>query len=191
MIYFIVIGYAKNTYVGINKIKGSTKGLMSLSKPNILTKDEPNEIHVRVDKGNFIQNMSLNSNKINLSFSDGFIEIIVNKYDSFHVNDTSYPIKVEYISFASYDTAPMEFYYNCSSSFRDPRSIKNSTQIKSKSNFSSIQHSSEAFVKQVYLNNIRSFSLIDFGILATSILTLSINIIELYFIYLFSKYLDS
>lgn len=38
----LVIGYAKNTYVGINKNKGATKGLMNLSKPNILLKDEPN-----------------------------------------------------------------------------------------------------------------------------------------------------
>lgn len=67
-IYLIsVIGYAENTYVGINKIKGSTKRLMSLSKPNILSKDEPNEIHVRTDKGN--SNKMSDMDKLYQSFS--------------------------------------------------------------------------------------------------------------------------
>lgn len=48
-----VIGFAQNTYVGIKKHKGSTKGLISLSIPEILIIDEPNEVHVRVDQGEF------------------------------------------------------------------------------------------------------------------------------------------
>lgn len=49
--YEIVIGYAQNTYVGIKKHKGTTKGLMNMSIPNVLLHNEPNEIHIRVDKG--------------------------------------------------------------------------------------------------------------------------------------------
>lgn len=49
--YEIVIGYAQNTHVGIKKHKGSTKGLMNMSIPNVLLVNEPNEIQVRIDKG--------------------------------------------------------------------------------------------------------------------------------------------
>lgn len=49
--YEIVIGSFQNTYVGIKKHKGTTKGLMSMNIPNVLLLNEPNEIHVRVDKG--------------------------------------------------------------------------------------------------------------------------------------------
>lgn len=50
-IFFLAIGYAQNTYVGIKKHRGTTKGLMNLSIPNVLLSNEPNEIHVRIDDG--------------------------------------------------------------------------------------------------------------------------------------------
>lgn len=48
----LVIGYAQNSYVGINKNKGSSTALMKLPIPNILITNEPNKIHIRIDQGN-------------------------------------------------------------------------------------------------------------------------------------------
>lgn len=122
------------------------------------------------------------------------IKVFVNKYDSFQVNDTSAPIQVKYVSFASYDSAPMEFYYNCSSS-KENKNTHPQTNSKNQT-FQTIQtkHTQfkddglEPIVKTVYSN---SFSLMELLILSVGIISLSMNIVQLYSMYLVSKYLDN
>lgn len=91
--YEIVIGTLFNSQVEVRRHTSITNRIFSLSTPNILQKDEPNEIQVKVSK-------------------HGEIQVTVNKYDRFNVQDKS-PFTVEYVSFAGYDNSPMEFYYNC------------------------------------------------------------------------------
>lgn len=103
---------------------------------------------------------------------------------------------MKYISFASYDGVPMEFYFNCSSSINMGKKIKtfdtNRTEIKAipikslKLNSSSIPSSIP--VKTNYSNPI---TIIDLVNLAIGILSLATNMVQLYCMYLFSKYLDS
>lgn len=160
-----------NSYVAIHKHQGATKGLMSLSMPNILMRDEPNEIEVKAE-------------------SDGTIEVFVNKYDSFRVNDTSYPIDVKYVSFASYNFAPMEFYYNCSTFKRKKETVVVQSPTSEKpitTETPSFENVFEPIVKTVYTEE---FSAIELGNLIVSIISLSMNIIQLYCMYLFFKYLD-
>lgn len=164
---------------------------MNLSKPNILLKDEPNEIHVKIDEGISIFFLFHLIKLIpQYFFLAGLIKVFVNKYDSFQVNDTSSPIKVKYVSFASYDTAPMEFYYNCSSSKQNKNTHPqtNLTNHTIQTKHDGFTDSVQPIVKTVYSN---SFSVMELVILSVVIISLSMNIVQLYSMYLFSKYLDN
>lgn len=121
----------------------------------------------------------------------------MNKYDTFQVIDSESPIIVKYISFASYDGTPMEFYYNCSSiKQRKSPSTKEPIQMELKNNFSTENFNttkiqSDTFETVMTEGFLDKFSVLDFGILSINIFILWINIIQLYCMYLFSKYLDS
>lgn len=129
--------------------------------------------------------------------------MFVNKHDSFRVTDSALPINVKYVSFAGYDSAPTEFYYNCTTSKESKKRPvleilkKNQTDAKKNSEFS--QHKSvnnngtsdnkfEPHVKKVYFNSV---SLMDFGLLTLCSINMAMNIVQLYSIYLCWKYLDS
>lgn len=127
------------------------------------------------------------------------IEVFVNKYDSFRVNDSSSPINIKHVSFASYDTAPMEFYYNCSTSehkqlqhpVEENRSQNVSNDKLNQQHFVQLNVSEEfpdTIVKTVYTEH---FSRLELSVLVISILSLSINIVHLYCMYLLFNYLES
>lgn len=120
----------------------------------------------------------------------------MNKYDSFRVNDSSSPLDVKYISFASYNSAPMEFYYNCSKFDQNRQQhSKNINQTMQENslrpeNFAFIpefENISEPIVKTIYTEH---FSAIELGILVVSMISLSINTILLYCMYSFSRIIN-
>lgn len=122
--------------------------------------------------------------------------MFVNKYDSFRVTDTN-PINVKFLSFSGYETAPTEFYFNCSSSKRIHKSQPLAEKIKTPPINETFVNSAD--VKKIKLNpesiekkfQSNDDSITNFGLLVLCTINMVTNMIQLYCMYLFSKYLDS
>lgn len=122
--------------------------------------------------------------------------MFVNKYDSFRVTDKN-PINVKFLSFSGYETAPTEFYFNCTSSKHIYESQPFAVKLETPSKNTTFENSTD--VKKIKLNPepiVKIFqsnddSITDFGLLVLCTINMVTNMIQLYCMYLFSKYLDS
>lgn len=126
----------------------------------------------------------------------------MNKLDAFRVTDSNSPIDVKYVSFAGYDSAPTEFYYNCTTApenYKDHLEIVKNIQAAARQNISGIEITTDtnktsfqspnnpSMIKIVYDN----VSTMDLILLVLSFMNMSMSALHLYCIYLIYRYLNS
>lgn len=119
------------------------------------------------------------------------IHLIVNKYDTFIAPDP-YPLSIKYVSFASFDNTPIEFYYNCSENVIPTITLKPEKYISNgdlQKNISHEHKTSQSFTFSKKLD-IMKFSPIEFTLLIITTLILTINMAIMYYVFLLSRYID-
>lgn len=118
--------------------------------------------------------------------------MIINKYDKYLASDP-YPVVVKYVSFASFNNTPIEYFYNCS--------LLNSVNIQSSKAekliaFTSLNESisnspqEPKITPYIQTFNLLEFSAIEFALLVMVTVIFTLNIVILYYVFILVKYIE-
>lgn len=129
---------------------------------------------------------------IRLYLLGGVIHVIVNKYDKYIASDP-YPMIVKYVSFASFNNTPIEYFYNCTLVEKNNMLISKPEKLITHANLNeSMSNNAQEVNRTPYTQslNLIEFSAVEFAILVIVTMVLTLNIVILYYVFILAKYID-